>query len=567
MKTISPPPLWATSYPATLAWNAAMPVHTVDALLDRAADTYPNQICMDFLGRTYTYAETRDAVNRIAEGLQERGVRQGTRVGLCLPNSPYFVLCYYAVLKAGGTVVNINPLYTSREMADIAEDSETEIIVTLDIQEIYSKVAPLPDVTPVRHIVVCPIRDILTPLKGVFFCLFKSREIAKIPEDAVHVPFVSLADTAGTPEPQDIDPETDIAVLQYTGGTTGTPKAAMLSHANVTANAYQVRSWCQDLEDGKGRILTVLPLFHAFAMTVGMNMGIASGATLILLPRFNAEDVLKTIHAKKPTHVPAVPTIFTALMSVPEFGKYDLSSVRSCISGGAPLPIDIKERFEAASRCTVVEGYGLSEASPVLTCNPLGPRDVPGGNKSGSIGIPLPGTSVEIRSVDNPLEPVKQGDSGEICARGPQVMSGYWNREEDTRDIFVGGFLRTGDVGYMDEDGYIFVIDRIKDVILSGGYNVYPRGIEEAIHQHSAVQEVIVIGVADAYRGEAPKAYVKLHDGEHLEAKDLIAFLTDKLSPIEIPTLVEFRDELPKTMIGKPSKKALVEEQKNAPVA
>ena len=331
----------------------------------------------------------------------------------------------------------------------------------------------------------------------------------------------------------------------------------MLTHANVTANTEQVRLWMGEVDPNGERILCVIPFFHVFAMTAAMKLGIETGSELILLPRFNLVDVLKTIDAKRPTLFPAVPTIFNALAGYGGLDRYDLSSIRFCISGGAPLPDAIKASFESVAGCVVVEGYGLSETSPVLCCNPPDAE-----NKPNSIGLPLPWTEIELRDLDNPDSPVAPGERGELAVRGPQVMAGYWNNPEATAAAFRNGWLMTGDVGHRDEDGYLFLTDRLKDVIFCSGFKVYPRIIEDAFYRHDAVDEVIVIAIPDDYRGETPKAYVKLKGGASVTGAELLGFVEKILNPIEQPAEIEFRDELPKTMIGKLSKKELVAEHR-----
>ncbi|HAA91679.1 MAG TPA: dicarboxylate--CoA ligase PimA, partial [Rhodospirillaceae bacterium] len=411
-----------------------------------------------------------------------------------------------------------------------------------------------------RTIVVCSMSDILPPVKSVLFSIFQRSKIADIADDLQHVSFDKLIDNDGLDAVAEVDPVNDIAVLQYTGGTTGIPKGAMLTHGNILANAQQIRYWMRGLggevEAENESILGVIPLFHSFAMTTVMNLGLCCGAEMYLLPRFEREQVLETIAKNKVTLMMGVPTIFTAINACDELEEYDLTSLKFCISGGAPLPGAVKEEFETVAGAKLVEGYGLSECSPVVTCNPVGAE-----NRAGSIGLPLPGTVVEICSIDEKHDVLALGERGEICVRGPQVMAGYLNREDATAEALIDGRFHTGDVGYIDEDGYIFIVDRIKDLILCSGYNVYPRTIEEAIQRHEAVEEVTVIGVPDEYRGEAPKAFVKLRQGAKLSEPDLLAFLKDKLSAIEMPDYVEFRDELPKTMIGKLSKKELAAEE------
>jgi long-chain acyl-CoA synthetase len=331
----------------------------------------------------------------------------------------------------------------------------------------------------------------------------------------------------------------------------------MLTHANVAANAHQVELWNPIELEGQERILGILPLFHVLAMTAVMNHGIRTGAELVLRPRFKLEDTLEVMHDKRPTYFVGVPTIYNAINHHPRLDKYDLSSLKLCISGGAALPVEVKRDFEALTGCHLLEGYGLSESSPAATCTP-----VLGGAKEGSIGLPFPGTIIEIHDLEEPGRKLPTGERGEVCIRGPQVMAGYWNRPEATARTIVDGALHTGDVGYMDADGHTFLVDRIKDLIICSGYNVYPRVLEEAIYRHDAVAEVTVIGVPDDYRGEAPKAFVRLKEGMSLSAGELLEFLADKLSKIELPEEIEFRDELPKTMIGKLSKKELVAEEK-----
>jgi long-chain acyl-CoA synthetase len=531
----------------------AMPVHQ---LLFDAAMKYGTSRAVDFLGKTYTYRDVEEQVRRAAKGFQRLGVKKGVNVGLFLPNSPYYVICYFAILRAGGTVVNFNPLYAEQEIARQIEDSGTTIMVTLDLDMLYAKIAAQLAGTCLHKIVVCPMQGILPGLKSALFGLFKRRELARIPQDVDHLWFDALINNDGAPVPVDVDPKRDVAVLQYTGGTTGIPKGAMLTHANLTANVFQIQAIVHNMDEGAEVILGVLPLFHVFAMTVILNYGVSIGAELILLPRFELKQVLKTIHKRRPTAFPGVPTIYTAINHYPKIAKYDLTSLKMCISGGAPLPVDTKRTFEEVTGCVLVEGYGLTEASPVVTCNPL-----EGENPEGSIGVAVPGTVIEFRSLENPRKTMPDGEKGELCVSGPQVMPGYWKRPQETAEALSGGVLHTGDVGYRDADGFVFIVDRIKDMILCSGFNVYPRAIEEAINLHPGVAEVTVIGVADDYRGQTPKAFIKLRDGVSLDEAELKEFLKDKLSAIEMPKHFEFRDDLPKTMIGKLSKKELVAEE------
>jgi long-chain acyl-CoA synthetase len=550
---------WLKSYPAAVDWNAALPVHPLHEFLDRSAADFADRPCLDFLGRKCSYREIADLVNRAAAGLQARGVVKGTRVGLFLPNCPYYVVLFYAVLKAGGIVVNFNPLYAEAELRHQAEDSGVEIMATLDLAALYPKLAPLIGRGSLRTIIVCRMADALPFPKNRLFPLLRRRDIALYPNDEAHVAYAELIGGAATPQPVAIDATRDVAVLQYTGGTTGVPKGAMLTHGNLVANTAQCAMWFHGFEPGRERALTVLPFFHVFAMTTALNFSVRAGAEIVMLPRFEIVQVLKTISRTKPTFFPGVPTIFNAINNRADIGKYDLSSIKFCIAGGAPLPLEVKERFEALTGCVLVEGYGLTETSPVATCNPLD-----GTGKPGAVGVPLPGTTVEILSLDDAATVLGPGEKGEIAISGPQVMAGYWQKPEETAKAFSGGRLRTGDVGTIDEDGVVFLVDRIKDVILCGGYNVYPRNVEEAIYQHPEVLEAIVIGIPDPYRGETVKAFVVRRPGGTVDEEALCGFLKDKLSPIEMPKQVEFRDTLPKTAIGKLSRKELVAEENRA---
>ncbi len=557
------PPAWLKSYPSTVDWHLTIPPAPLFQLLDDAVARNGTNICTTFLGKNLTYREIGALVDRATAGLQKLGVRKGTKVGLFLPNAPTFIVYYYAVLKAGGTVVNYNPLYTIEELTFQVKDSETEIMVTLDLKLLFDKVETLLAAGTLAKAIVCPFAALLPGAKSLLFKLFKGKELAKPLSSKVRDKLVmeaAVLANQGVYAKAPIDPVNDIAVLQYTGGTTGTPKGAMLSHANVYINTLQVVSWAPELKHGGERVLGVLPFFHVFAMTVVMNFGIAKAAQIIIMPRFVLNDALKLIDKTKPTIMPGVPTLFNAIQNHPEIKKYDLSSLKFCLSGGAALPLEVKQSFEAVTGCKLVEGYGLSEASPVVTCNPLEGRPRPG-----SIGLPLPQTIISLRSLADPAVEVTAGERGELCIKGPQVMLGYWNKQAETDNQFTGDYLRTGDVAIMDADGFYFIVDRIKDLIICSGYNVYPRRIEEAIYEHPAVDEVTVIGIPDKYRGEAPKAFIKLKTGMTATAADIQKHLEIKLSKIELPAEIEFRDALPKTMIGKLSKKELKAEEAQRP--
>jgi long-chain acyl-CoA synthetase len=551
---------WIKTYPKNVDWNAPLEAAPLQSLLEKTAAEYGGRVCSNFMGKTLTYAQINGLADQVAAGLQKRGVRKGVNVGLLLPNSPTFIIFYYGILKAGGTVVNFNPLYTIEELSHQARDARLQMLVTLDLAALFPKAEALLANNAVNSLVVAPFAPLLPTIKSVLFNLLKKKDIADwaaSPHSARIIAYDALIDNDGRPEPVAIDPVNDLAVLQYTGGTTGTPKGAMLTHGNLSINARQATLWAPDLVQGGERVMGILPFFHVFAMTSVMNFAIAKAATMILVPRFELKEGLKLIRKVKPTVMPGVPTLYNALMNSPDLRPGDLASLKFCISGGAPLPIEIKRGFEKISGCNLVEGYGLSETSPSATCNPIS-----GVSKEGSIGIPMPGTRLSMRSLDDPAQEVPLGERGEICIAGPQVMKGYWQRPKETADTMVGEFLRTGDVGYMDAEGYTFIVDRIKDIIICSGFNVYPRRIEEAIYEFPGVEEVSVLGIPDNYRGEAPKAYVKLRDGVSATKAEVLKFLEPKLSKIEMPAEIEFRAELPKTMIGKLSKKELRAELK-----
>lgn len=526
---------------------------------DRAISQFPNRVAIDFLGREWTYADLGREVERVATGLQALGLEKDDRFGLCLPNTPYSVILYFAVLRAGGIVVQLNPLYSDSEVEFLITDSGAKMVAVPDLEQLHSKVANAwgAQDSAMERIVLCSMPDVLPFWKSVGLRTLKRSSLAKKRGGIAYSNYASLAAHQANLRKVQQDPH-DVAVLQYTGGTTGRPKGAMLTHASLAANSAQMLLHVGEERDIQERTLGVLPLFHVFALTCVLNFGVEIAAELVLLPRFEMDEVLATIKRKPPTQIFGVPTIYNAIGSLPDDKVPDLSSVRTSISGGAPLPLDVRRQYETRTGSPVSEGYGLTEASPIITSNPLlGRRPV----KDNSAGPAFPHTVVEIRDPETG-KILPQGERGEICARGPQVMKGYWNRPGATEETFVEGALRTGDIGYLDQDGYLFIVDRMKDLILCSGYNVYPRVIEDAAYEHPAVKEAVAIGIPDAYRGEAPKLFIALHDGEELDAGTLHEFLKMRLNPIEMPDAYEFRDELPKTLVGKLEKKALVAEEK-----
>ena len=532
---------------------AATPLEAVaiPAMFDRAAGRFSQRPALSFEGRHWTYSQVAALVDRATAGLQQLGLLPGERLGLCMPNTPYFVIFYYAALKAGLVVVNYNPLYVTRELRHQIEDSGTTAMVVPDLALIYNKVV---DIGALTRIIVCRFAEILPTLKGIAFSLLQRGKLVFPAYDERIIPYSRFNVAGATPHPVLID-ASDLAVLQYTGGTTGRPKGAMLTHANLSINAQQGTNHMPSMRPGKEKMLAVLPFFHVFAMTSVLNGGLSMGAELILHPRFEIDSLIASLTRDKPTMLHAVPTIYAAIADALERHRADISSLRVCVSGGAPLPAEVHERFRALTGCRIIEGYGLTEAAPAVASNP------PDGEiRPDSVGIALQGTTVEIRSLDDITRMLPAGERGEICVRGPQVMKGYLNRVQETRDAFIDGALRTGDVGYLDADGYLYVTDRIKDLIICSGYNVYPRMIEDALYEHPAVAEAIALGIPDPYRGQAPVAFVTLRPGETRTGEELRAFLRDKLSAVEVPTRIEIRTSLPKTAIGKLSRKELIGE-------
>ncbi len=521
----------------------------------RSVSRNADKAAIDFLGRRTTYAELGRVVERAAAGLQAEGVVRGTRVAICLPNTLYAVATFFAVLRAGGIAVALNPLYVEKELTALLKDSGAEILVLPNLTAISRKGVGAARAAGVRRIVVCDFADGLPPLKRILFRMLRRREIDGALRGSPFVDFRKLVAAPGALGPVRVDPRQDVAIMQYTGGTTGVPKAAMLTHANVLANIRQTRIGLGSTLHGPQTVIGVLPLFHVFAMLCVMMLTLDIGGRMILLPRFEVRQLIATIRRTRATVMSGVPTIFGAIARFKALNPSHLRSLRLCNSGGAPLPAEIRAEFERLTGCRVREGYGLSETSPVVTMTP------PGEERDGSCGQALIDTEISIRALEPPHRVMPQGERGEVWVRGPQVMKAYWNRPQDTRDVLVDGYFRTGDVGYLDRDGYLFLVDRIKDLILCGGYNVYPRVVEEALYTHPAVAEAVVIGVPDLHRGQTPKAFVSLRPEQAATPEELRRFLGDHVSKIELPSEIVIREVLPKTIIGKLSKKALLEEE------
>jgi long-chain acyl-CoA synthetase len=554
---------WVASYPEALRWDAEIAVGPVDQLLDDAARRWPDRAAIDFMGREISFAELNHLAARAACGLQALGVGPGVHVGLYLPNSPHYMIAFFGVLKAGGVVVNYSPLDAERVLEHKVEDSRTDVLVTLDLAALYPQMARLLGRTRLKTLVVGNLGEMAAHPGPVTAHLKAAGQLAEVPEDKRHVPFARLIDNDGRYVRHDIgDPREALAVLQYTGGTTGMPKGAMLTHANLTAANQQYMLTATlggaNLQEGAERFLCVLPPFHIYALSVNMLFGLRLGATQTLHVRFDPAEVLKDLSAKKITVFPGVPTMYTAINQFPGVEQFDLRSLKYCGSGGAPLPAEVHQRFMQLTGCSLAEGWGMTETAPAGTFSPM-----TAAQRVGSCGLPMPGIEIRLASLTDPDAYVGIGERGEMVIKGPNVMKGYWNADEATSKAFNrDGFMCTGDVAQMDADGYIHIVDRTKDMLLCSGFNVYPRIIEEAIYAHPSVAEVCVIGVPDAYRGQSPKAFVALKPGaEPITLEALKAFLADKIGKHEMIGALEVRAVLPKTPVGKLSKKTLVDEE------
>ena len=523
-------------------------------LLAQSVETHGGSPLLDFMGRTYTYREIWDEAHRFAKGVQNAGLQKGDRVGLYLPNVPAYLAGYFGTLIAGGTVVNFSPLYTVEELAHQVADSGTTLMVTVDVPALLPTALQVLRDSGLKSLVVSSLAAQLPLLKGIGLRLFKPSDRAPIPHTEDVIPWRHFV-ADGEPEPVAIDPELDLALLQYTGGTTGTPKGAMLTHQNLTANARQI----VQIDPAKGQrdvILGVLPFFHVFANASVLNRTIANQGCIAMLPRFQAGLTLRTLERVQATTMPGVPTMYQALLDHRRIGETDFSSLRTCISGGASLSLPVKTRFEEVSGAHLIEGYGLTESSGVVATNPFG-----GGDRTGTIGHPLPGTDVRLLDKDDPTRDAPPGEPGELAAHGPQIMLGYWNRPDAAAHVFVEidgkRWLRTGDIAVIDDDGFISIVDRSKDMIAVGGFKVFPSQVEAVLLQNPDVKEVVVLGVPDAYHGEMPRAFVTLWPGAESTAVALADWLNVRVGKHERVDMVVVRDELPKTMVGKLDRKAL----------
>ena len=542
---------WLQHYDANVPQHLDYPRTPLYRLLDDSAARTPDAPCATFFGKRYSYRYFKDASDRFAAALRRQGVMPGDRVALLLPNSPQFIIAYYGILKAGAVIVPLNPLYTERELTFHLSDSGAATVVTIPM--FLEKVAGLLPQTPVKRVIYARLADFLPFPMGLASGFQERGQISA----GKAAPLVNMMDLLKQPlpagwQPEPVDPDA-MAVLIYSGGTTGVAKGIMLSHYALVANAHQLQAWVN--LDAEGRMLAVLPLFHGFGMSVTMNAVLLAGAETVLMPRFQAKAVLEAVQKFKPTFFVGVPTMFVAFSNVPDVDKYDLHSVKGIFVGAAPLTKGIKDEFEARAGARLIEGYGLTEAVTAIMANPY-----KGMQKLGSIGLPFPDVDCKIVALDGSAD-LPPGESGEIVLRSPTLMLGYFNRPDDTADTIVDGWLFTGDIGHMDADGYFYITDRKKELIIVGGFNVFPREIDELIALHPKVKEGICAGIPDERKGERIKVFIVLKEGETATAEEFIAYFRERLVAYKVPSEVEFRSELPKSMIGKILRRQLREEE------
>lgn len=547
--------IWYKKFPEDVPRSVTYPKVPIFRFLEDSARKYPQNLALHFMGKEITYSQLSELVDRFAAGLARLGVKKGDRVALFLPNCPQCIIAYYGTLKAGAIVVQTNPLYVERELEHQLNNSSSETIVTLDMRVLLPKVLAVKNKTPLKRIIISNLSEYLPFPKNILFSIAKKKDLVPYEKKEGIYLFADLMKSPPTPPEVKVSSD-EIALLQYTGGTTGVSKGVMLTHDNLVANAIQCRVWFSRAEDGKERMLAVLPFFHSFAMTVCMNISIYSGFAIILLPKFELKEVIHTIHSLKPTVFPGVPTMYVAINNYPGIKDIDISSIKFCISGAAPLPVDVCEKFEALTGGKLVEGYGLTETTPVTHANPLY-----GLRKIGSIGLPVSDTEIKIVNLEDNTKELSIGEIGELAVKGPQVMKGYWNMPDDTASTVRDGWLFTGDIAKVDEDGYTYIVDRKKDMIITGGFNIYPRDIEEVLYTHPKIKEVVAAGIPDQYKGEIVKIYIVLKDGESATKEEIIEFCKKNLARYKIPEIVEFRRELPKTLVGKILRRVLVEEE------
>lgn len=548
--------IWLSQYEPRVPRNIDYPDWTIVQLLHESASQFPDRAAISFYGKSITYRELDGASNRFAQALIGLGVNKEDRVAIMLPNIPQTVIAYFGILKTAARIVHVNPLYVERELEHQLRDSGSTVILALDL--FYEKVQNVKPNTALRSIIVTSIRDYLPTMLHFLYPLKAKKnkqwvEIKKVPPV---YDFRQLLKDATSEQPDIESKPSDLALLQYTGGTTGVSKGVMLSHTNVVANTLQCRHWMTDLKPGQEVFIGVLPYFHAYGMSTSQNLSISLGGTQVLLPRFQAEEVLKAIEKHRATVFCGIQAMFIAINNHPRASSFDLSSLKLCMSGAGPLHAEVQKQFEDLTGATLIEGYGLTESAPVTHCNPY-----QGTRKKGSIGVPFPDTIARIVDIETGNEEVPPGSIGELTISGPQVMSGYWNQPEETKNTIRDGWLYTGDSAKMDEDGFFYIVDRKKDMIKSGGENVYPREVEEVLFRYPKIKDVVVVGLPHSLRDEAIKAYIVLKDGEQATDAEILMFCRENLAKFKVPRWVEFRAELPKNLVGKVLRRTLREEE------
>jgi len=549
---------WLRFYDEGVPHTLTYPSMPVQAFLDDTVRAHPDATATIFFGAKLTYRELSDLADRFAAGLQSLGVKKGDRVALVLPNSPQFVIACFGALRAGAIVVPTNPLYTPREMAQQFNETGTSVAVVLS--RLYPVVKGIAETTPgVKHVVVTNIKEYMPPVLRTLFTLLKEKKEGHRPDlsgDARVRQFADLVRTAAKPASVATSPA-DIAVLSPTGGTTGVPKFAMLSHRALVGNTLQCSAWFGKVREGEASVLAIMPFFHIYGLSVVMNFAVKNAVAMICMPQLQLNDMLKAIHKYRPTFLPGAPRIYIAINNSPETKKYDLRSIEACVSGSAPLPLEVQQRFEELTGGKVVEGYGLTEAGPVTHANPIH-----GHRRIGTVGVPYPDVDAKIVDLETGTREMPIGESGELLVRGPNLMDGYWKRPDETAAQLRGGWLHTGDIATRDADGFFTIVDRKKEMVIVSGFNVYPREVEEVLFAHPAVMEAAAIGIPDAQRGEVVKAFIVLKPGRTATAEELIEHCRASLARDKVPHAIEFRTELPKTLIGKVLRRQLAEEDK-----
>ncbi|WP_350299655.1 AMP-binding protein [Peribacillus frigoritolerans] len=552
---------WQAIYPEQIPAVLSYEDKPLYSFLKESAEEFPDKVSIHFQGKELTFREVHESALKFAAYLKSIGLQKGERVAVMLPNCPQGVISFFGILMAGGVVVQTNPTYTERELEYQMKDSGAKIILAMDI--LFPRVSAVASRTDLEHIIVTAIKEYLPFPKNLIYPFIQKKQygiVINVEHEGNHHLFSEIMKRKIITEEVvtvPIDVDNDLALLQYTGGTTGFPKGVMLTHKNLLANTKMCNAWLYKNKRGEERILAILPFFHVYGMTTVLVLSVMEGNTMIIMPKFDVEATLKTIQKQKPTMFPGAPTMYIGLLNHPDIAKYDLSSINACISGSASLPLEVQEQFEKITGGKLVEGYGLSETSPVTHANFI--WDQP--RVKGSVGLPWPDTDSAILSLES-YEELPPNEIGEIAIKGPQVMKGYWNRPDETEKTFKNGWLLTGDLGYMDEQGFFYVVERKKDTIIAGGFNIYPREVEEVLYEHEAIQEVVVAGIPDPYRGETVKAYVVLKKNARVTEEELNEFARKNLASYKVPRSYEFRDELPKTTIGKILRRVLIEEEK-----